>query len=205
MVQQTSRDGSQQIAGLLVAGDTFGRPFSQPEPYAIKAASDAILCCFSNGTLELLMTRYPELEHHLYLSCLDQLDTTRDWMIILGGQSVTERIASFFLFLGQRQDFLTAVPSMAGSCRYIDVPISRQVMAAFLGTTVESISRTVHLMADASIIKIHSSSRFEIRDRYRLIEMSGAEDLDFGQTRSLWTDTTRPGQNRQAAGRRSRA
>ncbi|WP_246476233.1 Crp/Fnr family transcriptional regulator [Roseibium litorale] len=178
-MQRTSRDGHQQIVGLLMAGDTFGRPFSETVPFAIEAASDTTLCCFNKGTLEHLLSRHPELEHRMFLSALNQLDMARDWMIILGGQSVAERIASFFLFLNHRQPSSTAVPSGSEPSRYINVPISRRDIAAFLSTTVETISRTVHSMADKSILRILSPSRFEITDRRRLIDISGAGDLDF--------------------------
>ncbi|RWH81358.1 MAG: Crp/Fnr family transcriptional regulator [Mesorhizobium sp.] len=173
-MQKSLEDGRQQLVGLLFQSDFFGRVFGGLSDYAIEAASDVTLCCYERRAFERLTERFPELEHQLMLSTLNELDAARNWMLLLGCQTTPERIASFFLILCRRSGADGWTP---GASLSIHVPISRRDVASYLGTTGETISRVIHEMSRKGIIKIRNASDFDVLNKRQLVTMSGRDDL----------------------------
>ncbi|RUW87657.1 Crp/Fnr family transcriptional regulator [Mesorhizobium sp. M7A.F.Ca.US.011.01.1.1] len=173
-MQKSLEDGRQQLVGLLFRSDFFGRVFGGLSDYDIEAASDVTLCCYERRAFERLTERFPELEHQLMLSTLNELDAARNWMLLLGCQTVPERVASFFLMLCRRSGANELTPDANLS---IHVPISRRDMASYLGTTGETISRVIHEMCRKGIIKICNAQNFKILNKRQLVRMSGRDDL----------------------------
>jgi CRP/FNR family transcriptional regulator len=165
-------DGREQIVGLLTPSDMFGRVYAPQGGISIEAATDATLCTFERRAFEDLMREYPELERKVLVSVLDELDAARDWMLLLGCQTVQERIASFLLMLARRsKGHLAGLPVYR-----VQVPVGRKDMAAFLGTTTETISRTIQGMAKGGVIRIVNPLCFEIVSHEELVAMSGREE-----------------------------
>lgn len=174
-LQKTLHDGRQQIVGLKLPSDMFGRVFTQASHVAIEAATDATVCCYHRCSFERLFTRFPELEHRMLAAMSRELDAAQDWMLILATQSVPERLATFLLILRKR----SLAQSIAMSPTRVEIPISRRDLAAYLGTTVESISRAVQQMARGGIMQIVDPQRFEIIDLQRLIAQSNHDPEEF--------------------------
>lgn len=174
-LQKTLHDGRQQIVGLLLPSEMFGRVFEHTSHVAIEAATDVTVCSYSRGSFEALFERFPEIEHRMLLSLAHELDAAQDWMLLLALQTVSERIATFLLMLRKK------AYAGGGAENVVEVPISRKDMAAYLGTTVESISRAVHDMSRRGVIRIIDPQRFEITDSRRLLDMSGHDLSEFAE------------------------
>lgn len=177
---KTMADGRQQIVGLLLPSDMFGRVFSTDSPFAIEAATDVTLCCFDRPAFERLLMKNRDLEHNMLLSVLDELDAARDWMLLLGCQSVLERVATFLIILHRRVDNQGCGRRADQAKPCLAVPIGRRDMATYLGTTVETISRTIRLMARKGVIRIIDPQHFEVLRRDRLVTMSGRQEFATG-------------------------
>lgn len=174
---RTMADGRQQIVGLLFPSDMFGRVFATHSRYAIEAATDVELCCFDRAAFEALLIAHPDVEHEVLLSTLDELDAARDWMVLLGCQTVQERVAAFLIIVRRRMMKMASDEWMPGP--YISVPIGRRDMATYLGTTVESISRTIRAMARKGVIRIVDAQNFEVVRWDRLVALSGRDEFGF--------------------------
>lgn len=172
-LQSTMSDGRQQIVGLLFPPDTFGRVFSGTGRFAIEAATDASICSFERRQLEALLSEHPELEHQMLLAALDQLDRTRDWILILGAPSVQGRLAGFLLLLNRRQDAQSAGLVRIGNPDLVRIPICRRDVAACLGTTVESLCRTFGRMEEEKVIRKLGRNQIAIVDKQKLMDMFG--------------------------------
>ncbi|WP_180899833.1 Crp/Fnr family transcriptional regulator [Martelella soudanensis] len=176
-MQKTLHDGRQQIVGLLLPSDMFGRVFARRSHVAIEAATDVTLCCYNRASFEGLLLRFPEIEHRMFIAMSHELDAAQDWMLLLATQSVTERVATFLLILSNNQGMIGSRDNRAAS--FIQVPIARKDMAAYLGTTVESISRSIRQMGRGAVIRIIDAQRFEILNLRRLLTISGHDLEDF--------------------------
>lgn len=177
-MQKTQADGRQQIVGLLVAPDMFGRVFSGASDFALEAASDVTLCCYDRRRFETLLLEHPRIGHQVMLRVLDELDAARDWITLLGAPTVAQKFASFLLTLCRRWPALGCGLTTGRREVEVNVPVGRADLAQYLGTTTETISRTVQAMARDGLIELRSPSRLVIRDLPGVIAISGDDDAD---------------------------
>ena len=169
-MQITRSDGRQQIVGLLTPSDIFGGLFARISRVEVEAATDVTLCCFDRNAFEVMLKTFPELEHRMLLWLTHELDAARNWMLLISRQAVIERVATFLLMLAAKARIGPDNEVVDG--QIIEVAITRRDMAACLGTTVESISRSVQQMARDQILKVLDAHHFEILDYQRLLRIS---------------------------------
>ena len=170
-------DGRQHIVGLIQAGEMFGRVFDGNSPFAIEAATDATLCCFEQRVFDTIVVRNPKLEQELLLVTLDELDAARDWIMLLGCQHVIERVATFLLLVLRHQNQIANAHTKQPAPPIVTFPINRRDIAAYLGTTTETISRSLHTLAQQGMIRIVDHQSFEITQVKALTELAGREDI----------------------------
>jgi CRP/FNR family transcriptional regulator len=170
-------DGRQHIVGLIHPASMFGRVFESKASFTIEAATDARLCCFDRRAFEIFVSRNPEFEHKLLLVSLDELDAARDWTMLLGRQSVLERVATFIMILLHLKEHQGCGKMPPKSQIIVELPISRLDTAAYLGTTSETLSRSIHDLARRGIIRIIDGQHFEIIQMGRLAILSGREEF----------------------------
>lgn len=170
---KTLPDGRVHIIGILVPTDMYGRLFDGPSSYQIKALTEATLVSFERTSLETILSRNPALERMFLVSILDELDAAREWILLLNGTSVIERVASFLLILARRELKLQTTETN----RPVEVrfPVRRRDLAKYLGVRPETLSRAIHRLSRDGIIAIHENDRFEIRDKAGLLENSGKD------------------------------
>lgn len=171
-------DGGEQIVGLLMPTDFFGRLYSEEVDFTVEAATDATLCTYDRRRFEALMAEYPALEHEVMLSVLTELDAAREWIGLLGRRTVFEKFACFLLILCRRWPFLGC--GLAADRRRLEivVPIRRADLALYLGTTAETISRTAQAMVRSGVLRVITPSRFEVLDLDALVDLAGETEFD---------------------------
>ncbi len=172
---KTLADGRRQIVGLLFASDFVGRAFDGDWPFAAEAATDVALCTFPRPEFEKLLLSAPALEHHLLVAALDELDAARDWMLLLGCKTAEEKVASFLLFIAKRSARHGACLEPQHGQPQFELPISRSDMAAYLGTTVETISRQITRLKTENIIRLTDMHHFIVPDLGRLAAAAGLD------------------------------
>ena len=173
----SSEDGNQHIVGLLFPSDFFGRVFHEQSRFSYEAATDATLCSMSRPVFERFLSDYPEVEHHLLISTLDELDAMREWAHIISARSTMQRVASFLYVLAKRAQNQGC--ERDGSNPIITIPISRRDIAAYLGTTPETLSRNIQSLARRKVFHILDAKRFELLNEAELLGEAGGsvEDL----------------------------
>ncbi|MCE6951330.1 Crp/Fnr family transcriptional regulator [Cereibacter sphaeroides] len=166
-------DGRQHIIGLLVPNDLFGRVFDGPPNFRIVALSDARLLTFPVPAFQALLEREPELERLFLIHVLDELDAAREWLLLMNGLKVIQRVASFLIILSRR--------SPAAGVVEVVMPLSRKDLAHYLGARPESLSRAFGALARMRVIEAvdAGTGRYRILDPKRLVQISG-QDLVLG-------------------------
>jgi CRP/FNR family transcriptional regulator len=62
-----------------------------------------MLCCFAIRPFEAMLADTPHVSQSLAEMMLDELDSARDWMLLLGRKTAREKIATFLEMLIRRQ------------------------------------------------------------------------------------------------------
>lgn len=166
-------DGRRQVVGLLFPGDFIGRPFRPVAPFDVTAITPVRLCTFSRPRFEELVREVPALEHRLLEMTLDELDSAREWMVLLGRKSAQEKIASFFVLAAHRALRLENRNAIDGMM--LELPLTREDMADFLGLTIETVSRQIGALRKAGVIDLVDARNLLIPSWDALVEAAGGE------------------------------
>jgi len=178
-MQKSLPDGRTHIIGLLVPTDMYGRLFDGPSSYDIVALTEARVLTFPRAAFEEILRATPEIERPFLVNVLDELDSAREWILLMGGHKIVERVASFLLILFRRK-LRRAGQQDRPTARTVRIPIRRSDLAHYLGTTPESVSRALHELEHDGVVRLHDAYRIEIADLPGLVRVSGADHLAGG-------------------------
>lgn len=168
-------DGRTQIVGLMFPTEFLGRPFAGGSGMMAEAATNVVLCSFTQRQMEQLLVNHGALQEHFVRRTIEQLDAARDWMLLLGRKTALERVASFLLLCADRMHPMDCqgVGHPAGAP--VELPLSRTETADFLGLTLETVGRMIKKLEQSGLIESHSNRMVTIRNRERLAEQAEPE------------------------------
>ncbi|MGB0901561.1 transcriptional regulator FnrL [Halocynthiibacter sp.] len=168
---QTMEDGRTQMTGLLLPSDFVGRPGRETSLYDVTATTDVVMCCFRLAPFEALLARTPHLSQRLLEMTLDELDSAREWLLLLGRKTAREKIASLLTFISKRQHEQTADLLDLDIC--FDLPLTRESMADYLGLTLETVSRQISALKREGIITLEKNRSVTVPDITKLYQETG--------------------------------
>lgn len=174
-ISQTMEDGRTQMVGLLLPSDFVGRPGRNVSPYDVTAVTDVTMCCFRRKPFEQLMARTPHVAERLLDMTLDELDSAREWMLILGRKTAREKIASLLTIIARREAVI-GLGSLTGQIT-INLPLTREAMADYLGLTLETVSRQISSLKREGVIELDGKRRVLVQD-FRTLMLETGDDLD---------------------------
>jgi CRP/FNR family transcriptional regulator, anaerobic regulatory protein len=172
---QTMEDGRRQMVGMLLPSDFVGRPGRNQAAYDVTATTDLVMCCFRKKPFEALIVKTPHVAQRLLEMTLDELDAAREWMLLLGRKTAREKIASFLCILARREAALHQKP--VDGAITIDLPLTREEMADYLGLTLETVSRQVSALRRDGLIELIGKRGVRIDNFDALQEVAG-DDAD---------------------------
>ena len=123
-------DGRRQIIDFLGAKECFGLTGLAAHAYSAEAITDVVMIRYPKQRLEAAIDGQPEIGRQLFHLACTELDQAQRRMLLLGRKNADERLASFLLDLKDRQLGDT-----------IQLSMSRQDIADYLGLTIETVSR----------------------------------------------------------------
>lgn len=154
-------DGRRQIGGFYLPGDIFGLEFADEHTLSAEAITNAKVLVVKRSALRALSSRNTSIAHELFALTGRELRRVQDRILLLI-KSAQERVASFLLEMSDR--------SSGGNA--IDLPMSRQDIADYLGLTIETVSRTLSSLETAATIEVPSSRRIVLRNRSALCRLT---------------------------------
>jgi CRP/FNR family transcriptional regulator len=170
-LSSTLKDGREQMVGLLLPGAFLGSPGVPVSRFDVVAETEVTLCCFERRRFEALLDESSHVCTRLREVATDDLDAARAWMVVLGRKNAREKLASFLLLLfGQMH------AGGYGSGASIDLPLRREAIANYIGSTIETVSRQLTRMRKEGLIDLHGLRRIELRDRAGLFDAAAEDD-----------------------------
>jgi CRP/FNR family transcriptional regulator len=160
LVSRTLADGRRQIVDFLFPGDVFGAKAGARYAYAVTALEPVTACRFRRGAYDALTAEFPDLGEALGDRVADDLHDARGQLLVLGRLTALERLASFLDDLAAR-----TTPDADG---VLDLPMTRQDIADYLGLTLETVSRAFSALRTRGLIGLPSPRRLRILDAARL-------------------------------------
>jgi CRP/FNR family transcriptional regulator len=143
-------DGRRQITGFLYPGDFMGVTFNMDAVYGYGA--EAVTYCslraWPRSALEQLFDEAPGLRRLFLAEIADELTEAQDRMLMLARRSVEERVATFLLTMARRQ-----AGAMEVRIEVVEIPMRWADIADYLGTTAETVSRTLSALRDRGVIR----------------------------------------------------
>jgi CRP/FNR family nitrogen fixation transcriptional regulator len=151
-------DGRRQIGAFLLPGEVFGLEAGSVHRFSAEAVGASVIRVASRSAIAGMASRDVDLARELWTLTAERLERAEEHMLLLGRKTAEERVASFLLEMAGRAD--------GGSI--VELPMSRQDIADYLGLTIETVSRTFTQLESKAAIDLPSSRRINLRNRIAL-------------------------------------
>ena len=132
---------------------------------------------FSGQQFNNLIDDTPALERRLLDMTMDELDSAREWMLLLGRKTAREKIASMLVIFARRGSELSH--EQLGDGLRFEVPLTREAMADYLGLTIETVSRQFSALKKSGVIIMEDARHIRVPDYVRLLD-EASDDSDGG-------------------------
>jgi CRP-like cAMP-binding protein len=149
-------DGRRQIVQFLFPGDLFSFMELVGHSLTAEAVNDVVLTSYPQRQIVHLGTQDPNLRERFVALLSQRLHGMHDHLMLLGRQTALERVSSFLLSLKER---LSADEGDA-----MEIPMSRQDMADYLGLTIETVCRVLTKLRRSRTIGIPNIHQLVLND-----------------------------------------
>lgn len=150
-------DGRRQICGFYLVGDIFGVEAGDIHLSSAEAICDAQILVAKRSAVMARAEHERTLARQLWMLTVRELQRVQEHSLALI-KSAEERVAGFLLEMAGRNPAGVAV----------ELPMSRQDIADYLGLTIETVSRTITQLVQSGTIALETSRRIQLRNRSAL-------------------------------------
>ncbi|HEX6860089.1 MAG TPA: helix-turn-helix domain-containing protein [Caulobacteraceae bacterium] len=151
-------DGRRQIEDFHMAGEYFGLELGADHSCTAEAVGLATVLLIKRSALNEIAARDAAVAGQLIQLTMDNLARTQRHVGMLSRKGAVERVAAFLLDFRGR--------SGADGC--VELPMSRQEIADYLGLTIETVSRTFSQLEAEGVIALPDRRRVLLKSPQRL-------------------------------------
>lgn len=157
-----SADGRRHIDAFYRAGEIFGFELGAEHRFSAEAVNDCVLLPCRRRGMEEAAAQDGAAVMHLYTYAMQQLERARAHSQLLGRCSAAQKLSVFLLEI-----------SAAKRGGEIELPMTRQDIADYLGLTIETVSRTLAQLEKSNVIRLRAARHIEVKDRAALEHLAG--------------------------------
>jgi CRP/FNR family nitrogen fixation transcriptional regulator len=150
-------DGRRQVSAFHLPGDIFGVEAGDVHRSSAEAVCDAQILVVKRSAAMARAEHEKDLAKQLWTLMVRELQRVQEHSLVLA-KNAKERVAGFLLEMAVRNSSTAA----------IELPMSRQDIADYLGLTIETVSRTFTQLAQSGTIVLETSRRIAFRNRAAL-------------------------------------
>ncbi|HZP78850.1 MAG TPA: helix-turn-helix domain-containing protein [Pseudolabrys sp.] len=153
-------DGRRQIGAFYGPGDVFGLETGNRHAYSAEPVTAAKVLVVKRSAVAAAAARDVELSQQLCAWTGRELTRFQEHILLLV-KTAQERVAGFLL---------ARAAGVAGN--EIELPMSRQDIADYLGLTIETVSRTITHFQSKAAIELPTARRIVLRNRAALSRLN---------------------------------
>jgi CRP/FNR family transcriptional regulator len=165
-------DGRRAVLGFCGAGELLAVACPGTYPYTAEAVTPVRLRRLGRGRVQAEALR-PALQAQI---CAE-LAAAQEHVVVLGQLGAEERVAHFLVTAARRP----------GARRAVELAMTRQDMADYLGLTIETVCRALSKLKRAGLIGLEGRHRVVLRRPGALQRLAGALDNQTPQTTKTTT------------------
>ena len=161
---RTSRlaeDGRRQIGDFHFAGDVLGLDEGEEHAFSAEALSGCEILVIRRRTLETAAGGDLTISEALRRASSERQRRMQAHLIQIGRKSAIERVAAVLAQFARRADQ-----------EIVDLPMSRQDIADYLGLTIETVSRMISQLQASKVIRLTTLRQMRICDPQALRQLA---------------------------------
>jgi len=139
-------DGRSQVESFYLAGDIFGFELGGEHSLSAEATINSKLLMMKRSAIIALAERDSSVARQLWIISAKELQRAQEHLMLLV-KTAQERVVCFLLEMAARTP----------GANEIDLPMSRQNIADYLGLTIETVSRVVTQLESSGAIALDTS------------------------------------------------
>jgi CRP/FNR family nitrogen fixation transcriptional regulator len=155
-------DGRRQIDAFHLPGDVFGFEAGATHRLSAEAVSECTIVAYRRRGMESVIASDDRIARLFFSHAMTCLEQTREHCLLLGRGSATQKIAAFLLEMAERGESDTVV----------ELAMSRQDIADYLGLTIETVSRTLSQMERDGTIGLQTTRKLVLKNRRALRDLN---------------------------------
>lgn len=153
-------DGRRQIGEFYYPGEIFGLEPGPEHRYSAEALCDCEVLVLRRAALRSFADD-EQLERAVWQATRRELERAQAHLMLLGRKTACERVASFLSDMAERR-----------GCDAVDLPMSRQDIADYLGLTIETVSRMLTQLQSSKIVEFAGCRQFRVRNQSALSRLA---------------------------------
>jgi CRP-like cAMP-binding protein len=160
-VFRNTQEGKEQILYVFSSGDFFGEKnllADQETDYGIEALEETGICAIGKNDFQALLREYPDIGFNIMQELIGRLDRLEKIVEGMGAGSVEKRIGAVLLEFARKY----GKPHPSGIL--VELPLSREGIASYIGLARETVSRKLSLLQDEGVIEMIGNKKIVIRD-----------------------------------------
>jgi CRP/FNR family transcriptional regulator, nitrogen fixation regulation protein len=154
-------DGRRQIGAFYLPGDVFGFEAGDEHSFSAEALAPTVVRIIKRSAFNARAARDAELLNQMVKLTATELQRAQAHILLLI-KSARERVAGFLLEMARRTNDMAE----------IELPMSRQDIADYLGLTIETVSRTLTHLENSNSIALPTSRHIVLRNRIALARLN---------------------------------
>ncbi|MDO1558593.1 helix-turn-helix domain-containing protein [Brevundimonas sp. 2R-24] len=156
-----TEDGRRQIGDFFFAGDLIGLEDDGAHAFTAEALERCEILVLRRSQVEAAATTNAAVAQILFHAGAARLQRMQRHLIQIGRKSAIERVAAALAQFAERGDAET-----------VELPMSRQDLADYLGLTIETVSRMISQLQAHKVIRLNTLRQLRICDPMALRQLA---------------------------------
>jgi CRP/FNR family transcriptional regulator, anaerobic regulatory protein len=163
-------DGRRVITGFVYEGDLVGVSLKGNYLYGAEAIVPTKIRRLTRRAFEAAVTESDDLRSQVFERVCDEMAAAQDQMVLLSCKNAEERLCTFLLKHARRASATGVAQAL------VQLPMTRQDMADYLGLTIETVSRTITKLAAKGVLGCVGRHSIKIIKPMALAQLAGDDD-----------------------------